>query len=301
MLLSRITLGLGALLSAGITHAAEYVEIESYDPSNFFDKFGFMSAPDPTNGFVDYVDAVTANRDGLAGYANGGVYLGSDFKEVTTTGRPSVRVTSKRAYTRGLFIADIAHMPVGTGKGGSCGLWPAFWMFGPNWPSSGEFDIIEGVHNQASNGVTLHTRVGCSMTNTGSLASTKMVNIDCQGTAGCGQATAETNNYGPGFNAIGGGIYAMEWTSEAISVWFFPRNDPMVARLNEFNMSAPDPSTFGQPLARFVGDSCNIDEHFVNNNIVFNIDYCGDCTYPTTPSCLRVSANTSSRGRRGLE
>lgn len=33
---------------------------------------------------------------------------------------------------KGVFIADIAHMP-----GGACGSWPAFWMFGPNWPNSG--------------------------------------------------------------------------------------------------------------------------------------------------------------------
>ena len=76
------------------------------------------------------------------------------------TGRKSVRITSKKTWTHGLFIADIEHMP-----GGICGTWPAcelficserredmcadtvhvVWSFGPDWPDGGEIDIIEGM------------------------------------------------------------------------------------------------------------------------------------------------------------
>lgn len=284
-----------ALLSAGIAaQAAQYTQVDSYDPTNFFDKVDFFSGSDPTNGFVNYVDAVTANRQGLAGFTQGGVYLGADTANTTTTGRSSTRVSSKTSYTKGLFIADIKHMPAGTGEGGSCGLWPAFWMFGPNWPSSGEIDIIEGVNNQASNAVTLHTSSGCSMTNTGAAPSTKLANADCEGNQGCGQQTSASNNYGAGFNAAGGGVYALEWTSDAISVWFFARSDPMVAQLT--GASPPDPSTFGQPAARFVGDDCDIDEHFMNNNIVFNIDYCGDWAgqvWNQDPTCSSLAPTCS--------
>lgn len=279
MVLAKAAAGLAAILYSGVAHAAQYTQVESYDPSNFFDKFDFTNVPDPTHGFVEYVDAITANGNGLAGFAKDGIYLGSDYTTVVANGgRSSTRVTSKKAFTRGLFIADIAHMPAGTGDGGSCGLWPAFWMFGPEWPYSGEIDIIEGVNNQASNGITLHTGDGCSMTNTGSASSTRMMNANCEGHTGCGQATEANNNYGAGFNAIGGGVYVMDWTSEAISFWFFPRGDPMVAQLTAGDgSSSPDPSTFGQPLAKFSGASCNIDQHFSNHKLVFNIDYCGDC------------------------
>jgi hypothetical protein len=45
-------------------------------------------------------------------------------------GRKSVRVQSKNAYTRGLFIADFAHIP-----GSNCGAWPALYVH-PNFPFS---------------------------------------------------------------------------------------------------------------------------------------------------------------------
>jgi hypothetical protein len=40
--------------------------------------------------------------------------------ETAAVGRNSVRLVSKKSWTHGLFIADIAHMP-----GGICGTWPA--------------------------------------------------------------------------------------------------------------------------------------------------------------------------------
>jgi beta-glucanase (GH16 family) len=52
-------------------------------------------------------------------------------------GRPSVRITSNNAYTHGLFVLDVNHMPFG------CGTWPAFWTVGPNWPSHGEIGMNE--------------------------------------------------------------------------------------------------------------------------------------------------------------
>lgn len=44
-----------------------------------------------------------------------------------------VRISSKRTYNHGLFIADFFAMPHG------CSVWPAYWSVGPNWPSAGIF------------------------------------------------------------------------------------------------------------------------------------------------------------------
>jgi hypothetical protein len=278
MYISQIISRLGASLvcAAGIANAAYAIQ-DTYDYTNFFAEFSFFSGADPTSGFVTYSAGTAANAT-LAGYSDNAVYLGVDS---TTTlnpapgqpGRPSVRLSSNKAYTHGLFIADIAHMP-----GGICGVWPAFWTFGPNWPTSGEIDIIEGVNLAATDSITLHTSSGCSMTNSGSASGSVLQNANCNtgddGTTGCGFNTSDTRSFGAGFNANGGGVYAMEWTSSAIEIYFWPRS----AIPADITSGNPDPTTWGTPTASFSGSGtpgCNIDQHFINHNIIFDTTFCG--------------------------
>lgn len=260
-----------ALACAAGTASAKYVIEDTYNTNNFFSGFSFFEGGDPTHGFVEYNTAVQANNSALAGYSNNAVYLGVDHTTVNPSGgRGSVRVTSNKAYTHGLFIADIAHMP-----GSTCGVWPAFWSFGPNWPASGEIDIIEGVNSQTTDTMTLHTSAGCSMSSAGSASGTVMTSSDCNasnGNLGCGASTSATNNYGDGFNAVGGGVYAMEWTSSSISIYFFPR----AAIPADITAGAPNPASWGAPQAKFAGSGCDIDAHFANHNIVFDTTFCGD-------------------------
>jgi len=268
---SQILMRLAAsvVCAAGIANAAYTLE-DNYNTQNFFSEFNFFSGADPTEGFVSYADAGVANNSGLAGYSGGAVYLGVDHTTVNPAGgRGSVRVTSNKAYTHGLFVADISHMP-----GGICGVWPAFWTFGPKWPASGEIDIIEGVNSQTTDTITLHTSAGCSISSPGSLTSSTLGSADCNtGNAGtgCSMGTASTQGYGTGFNAISGGVYAMEWTSSAIEVYFFPRN----AIPGDITSGNPNPSGWGTPVASFSGSGCDIDSHFQNHNIVFDTTFCG--------------------------
>ncbi|RFU33606.1 hypothetical protein B7463_g2729, partial [Scytalidium lignicola] len=257
--------------SIGVANAAYSIQ-DTFDTSNFFNEFSFFTGSDPTNGFVSYVPAVSANLSALAGYTSSAVYLGVDHTTINPSGgRRSVRVTSNKSYTHGLFIADIAHMPDST-----CGVWPAFWTFGPNWPTAGEIDIMEGVNAQTTNSMTLHTSAGCTITGTGAKYSSKLSNANCNagnGNDGCSFSGADTQGYGTGFNAVGGGIYAMDWTSSAINIYFFPRSSIP----SDITSGAPAPETWGSPVASFVGGSgCDIDTHFANHNIVFNTDFCGD-------------------------
>jgi hypothetical protein len=46
---------------------------QSYQGSNFFDGFYFFTSPDPTHGFVNYVDRPTATNMGLISVNNGKV------------------------------------------------------------------------------------------------------------------------------------------------------------------------------------------------------------------------------------
>lgn len=97
---------------------------DSYTASNFFSTWSFFQGADPTHGFVNYVDQGTAWNEGLIGTENGQIRMSVDSRNrADDRGRKSVRFTSNKAYNRGLFIIDLAHMP-----GAACGSWPAFWV-----------------------------------------------------------------------------------------------------------------------------------------------------------------------------
>lgn len=97
------------------------------------------------------------------------------------------------------------------------------------------------------------------------------------GFAGCYSSPTKPNNAGTDFNADGGGVYAMEWTSAAIKIWFFPR-EQIPASLK--GPIPPDPTTFGTPDANFAG-GCDIDKFFFNHSLIFNIEFCGSWAGPT--------------------
>lgn len=261
-------------LAVNMSHLLEarnYGLVDTYDSSNFFSEFNFFTGSDPTGGFVDYQSQSAASSEGLINTNNGQVYLGVDYTTANpSNGRASVRVTSNKAYTHGLFIADIAHMP-----GSICGVWPAWWLFGPNWPNSGEIDVIEGVNLAGTDQITLHTGPGCSINIDGSQSGTSLLNSDCNannGNDGCGVTTTTANAYGNSFNNVGGGVYAMQWASSGIYVWFFERGNIPA----DIQADAPVTTNWGLPIVAFNGGSgCNIDSFFANENIVFDTTFCG--------------------------
>jgi hypothetical protein len=144
------------------------------------------------------------------------------------------------------------------------------WMLGPDWPTNGEIDIIEGVNSESANLMTLHTDAGCSVSNSVTPYSGNLVTPNCdvnapgQATnAGCSIDSTSSQTFGSGFNAIGGGVYATEWTSAAISIYFFPR-DAIPA---DISSGYPDPTGWGMPQAVFSG-GCDVDSHVVDQQIV---------------------------------
>lgn len=72
----------------------------------------------------NYVDQLTAQLKSLISSGqNAPAYMGVDYATYITNvtqGRASARIESKKTFTHGLIISDIAHMP-----GGICGTWPA--------------------------------------------------------------------------------------------------------------------------------------------------------------------------------
>ncbi|KXH46651.1 mixed-linked glucanase [Colletotrichum salicis] len=250
---------------------------QSYFGANLISDFNFINYADPSNGFVRYQSQPDALAKGLyfIDPDTQAVTLGVDNKNTfgLSDGRPSLRLESKRQYNHGLFIGDFAHMPPSV-----CGLWPAFWMYGPDWPISGEIDIIEGANQATKNIISGHSISGCRIPDSPAAAGQPLL-LDCEspGTtnnAGCNYLppASDTHTYGDAFNAVGGGVYALEWTSEAISIWHWPRQsipDDIVAK-------NPDPSGWGLPSALFGTSTCDVDTYFKDMSIVIQTNFCGD-------------------------
>jgi len=171
-------------------------------------------------------------------------------------------------------------MPIG------CGTWPAWWLVGPAWPTHGEIDIIEGINVDTQVVTTLHTNLGCDMTNeststfTGHWAPGTMGNpsSNCYGNAkgqlnnqGC-SIIGLPNSYGVPFNNNGGGVYVGEWTSQFIRMFYFPRNGIP----NDITSQTPNPNSWGTPYAYFqFGNNCPT-THFSQQRMVIDLTFCGD-------------------------
>lgn len=286
-------------LAAGITAApasntsAVYRKVEEYSGSNFFDGFDAFNLPDPTNGFVQYVDIDTAASSNLTAFIfqeavdASNAFVGVDYQQRvisnTSAGRNSVRMMSKNTFGVGLLtVVDVLHAPTGPG------VWPAVWLLGNvtgvDWPNSGEMDIMEWVNDRTYNAMTLHTAPGCSVDSTPEDYQGQMLTSDCNaqtGEQGCSisaPATAECGDQhlataGPAFNAQGGGVYVQEWTASGVTTWLFAR-DRLPQDLAD---EKPNPSSWTtKPLAKFSGSGCNFTRDFQQQQLIINICLCGD-------------------------
>lgn len=276
MLSSSVCLSVGLALSAlsSTATATLYKLGDTYAGTTFLDGFDFFTARDPTNGFVKYLDKTTAMNGKQIKMVGTDNYIGVDYNTSLTVaggvGRGSVRIESKKSYNKGLFIVDIKHMP-----GGICGTWPAFWSLGSGtWPQTGEIDIIEGVNQNTQNKMVLHTNITCKTNGIGQTGQQSFYDCDINsssGASGCDVNAVEQNTFGAGFNTAVGGVYAMEWTSQSIKIWFFPRNKIPAS----ITANAPDTSAFGTPNSNFQG-ACDIDARFKDHRFIFDNTFCGD-------------------------
>lgn len=326
MFIATLLLALAATLATGQSSTsasipkpssgAAYRKVEEYSGQNFFEGFTWWDLPDPTGGFIKYVDIDTSATNNLTAFilreeqaqahaeaqgktivaapaVNG--YVGVDFQQQvqlngTTPGMNSVRLVSKATFDVGLLVVvDVLHAPTGPG------VWPAVWLLGNvtdvSWPNAGEIDIMEWVNTDSVNHMTLHTQPGCSVNTDESAASEYSGNLaetDCSsagqggvGSLGCsitappgGITSGERKlaTAGAPFNKQGGGVYVAEWTSTGVTTWLFPRNNLPADLTSE----KPNPSSWtAKPLAKFSGTGCDFSNKFQQQQLIINIDLCG--------------------------
>ncbi|KAG2074811.1 glycoside hydrolase family 16 protein [Suillus decipiens] len=278
MKIVRSSLALASLVGSALAGGI-YTLDECVSGEGFYDSFNFENIIDPTNGRVMYVDRTTAQNLNLTYATSDTFILRADHTTVLNandTGRNSVRIRSNNQYYQHVVVFDIQHIPEG------CGTWPAIWETKESdWPASGEVDILEGVNNVVPNQSTLHTSHNCSMPNN-TIQSGTLITTNCDASVaynvGCAvKLTEDMNSFGPAFNNIGGGWYAMERTLHYIKVWFWERCDPFVPLDVRTGAWIIDTDTWGIPAANFPNNTeCDIQSHFGGNNIIINLTFCGD-------------------------
>ena len=184
---------------------------------------------------VSYLSKSAATKEGLVYNDYGASWIGVNYW-TTEANRDSVRLQSKATYNEVLIIASFDWVPGSyvpskdyllTFVSRVCGSWPAFWTANLNtWPDGGEIDIIEGVNNQQVNHYAFHVGGTCSQsgqTQTGTIETTDC-NVYDSDNSGCGGYAKNTDTYGDGMIAAGGGVYAMDWRKAGIRMWYFPPN-----------------------------------------------------------------------------
>lgn len=275
-----LSFAISFLLCIYACKAQDYVLVNQYSGTQFFPSFNFFTGPDPTNGYVNYVPQSEAVAEGLVYVEEDFVYIGADQTNIASgLGRSSVRLESKLAWTEGLFIMDLLHMPTG------CATWPSWWVYGADWPNNGEIDIIEGVNTMTADLTSLHTSEGCIMEASGAsqfsgtweVAGTKNA-TNCwvddpsqPSNEGCG-INGLSNSYGAPFNSNDGGVYAMEWTSSYIKTYYFPRSTIPA----DITANSPNVSSWGLPYAQFtLGGDCPT-SHFNSMTMILDLTFCGD-------------------------
>lgn len=277
MLASLLSTVLALPLAA---RAATYTIAQNHSGANFFNDWVFTEGIDATTvGNVLYQSQAAALQQQLAYVdSNGHAIIKVDNTTVgtgDTYGRASIKINSTASFGKGsLVIMDAYHLPYG------CSVWPAYWSQGSpadDWPKYGEIDIIENVNLATVNQMALHTTQGCTLASDTQLTG-KIVSTDCfnatNGNQGCIVQGASEATYGAGFAAAGGGVYALEWSSEGngIRIWFFQRGSIP----DDVSGSSPNPNNWGTPTAAWPESGCNSSQFFGPQTLILDITLCGN-------------------------
>ncbi|KAI0354274.1 hypothetical protein OH77DRAFT_1426345 [Trametes cingulata] len=264
------------VLLAASPALAAYNLVKNFSGTNFFNGWDFVDGFDnTTNGHVNYVPQANATADHLAFVNDAGhaiIRLDNTSFVPFNFKRNSVKIVTHDFFPIGsVFLFDALHLPFG------CSVWPSFWTMGPNWPHGGEIDIMEGVNKMTNDQMTLHADSGCVQApNVQQLGTTN--GADCSAGAnssiGCTVVETQPNSFGDGFNSHGGGVWAAQFDTSGIFIWFWNRST--IPADVSANGNSVDPSTWGTPSGAWPASSCNVSQFFTPQQLVIDITLCGD-------------------------
>ncbi|KIJ63544.1 glycoside hydrolase family 16 protein [Hydnomerulius pinastri MD-312] len=271
-----------ALAIAADAQGATYTLSSSLSGQAFLNAFEWQAIADPTNGRVNYVSQTTAQADGLYSVSGSSVTLRADDTTVLDAS-VSILHTCLKVAELGPLFGMLRYFPEESHLHGFPSF--SFLIAGKSVPigqmrlAVGEVDIVEGVNDQSPNQSTLHTSANCTMPTDRTMTGTSEgTNCDVNETnnSGCGVAIADDNSYGPDFNGIGGGWYAIERSATYISIYFWERGSSSVPSEVSTPGNTVDTSTWGEPAAYFPSTDCDFSTHFGPHNIIINLTFCGD-------------------------
>lgn len=130
--------------------------------------------------------------------------------------------------------------------------------------------------------MTLHSSQGCTLapSSSSNKYTGKSISTDCYAyaasNAGCGVLDGNTSGatFGAGLNARGGGVFATQFGSDGVAIWFLPRDQIP----QDVLAGKPDPDSWEiEPSARFAASSCDYDKFFTDQTIIFDITREYDC------------------------
>ncbi|KJZ79988.1 hypothetical protein HIM_00702 [Hirsutella minnesotensis 3608] len=233
-----------------------WVLADTYDASNFFSKFNFITEQTGDADRSIFQSEPEAFRKRLVGAAEGEVYIGPDVRKRrgrnSSPCRDSVRIESKANFTQGLLIARFSHIPRRL-----CGLVPAFRICGDDRRGNGEDYLLGTSRSPPSQSPFPTGRQNRD-------ESRRLKQAD--------QTAVFRNN-----NCITAHLTDRDCVATLVddlaepdggSVW-----DQAPANIDD---ESPDCSTWGPPTAWLTRERSDTQQHFANRRIVLEYDFCGN-------------------------
>ncbi|EJD00485.1 uncharacterized protein FOMMEDRAFT_159189 [Fomitiporia mediterranea MF3/22] len=259
---------------------AAFQLVQSHSGANFLNNWTFATGTD----FLDNVGDVVwqseeqAQQEQLTFLNAAGNFVikvdnTTDARGNSSYGRNSVKMNSTYTISSGnLVLFDAFHIPYG------CSVWPSFWTRGASWPDDGEIDIVEAVNMVTENSISLHTLNGCKHPDasaSGGIETGNLISTDCFNQTNFNQGCivdVPGPSYGAAFAQSGGGIYALNWNSSGIFIWFFQRGSIP----SDLPTDSPNPDGWGLPTAAYPVSNCDFNTFIKPQKLILEIDICGD-------------------------